>query len=98
MVASNLKAISFENKQKLLRIVLDKVVVNDSKLDVYYNIPLPKPPAHRQQKKCQPNSIYVPHVILCAGAHKMREIFMSGSRRGEAALPLRLLYRPVFVL
>src|SRR3989475_1323111 len=43
LVSSNLKRISFENKQKLLRIVLDKVVVNDWKVDVYYNIPLPKP-------------------------------------------------------
>ena len=43
LVASNLKRISFENKQKLLRIVLDKVVVNEWRVDVYYNIPLPKP-------------------------------------------------------
>ncbi|PYR97802.1 MAG: hypothetical protein DMG16_23350 [Acidobacteria bacterium] len=43
LVSSNLKRISFENKQKLLRIVLDKVVVNDWRVDVYYNIPLPKP-------------------------------------------------------
>ncbi len=37
------KRISFENKQKLLRIVLDKVVVNDWRVDLHYNIPLPKP-------------------------------------------------------
>src|SRR5207245_2120607 len=43
LVSSSLTRISFENKQKLLRIVLDKVVVNDWKVDVYYNIPLPKP-------------------------------------------------------
>jgi site-specific DNA recombinase len=43
LVSNNLKRISFENKQKLLRIVLDKIVVNDWKVDVYYNIPLPKP-------------------------------------------------------
>src|SRR6266566_3724781 len=43
VVSSSLTRISFENKQKLLRIVLDKVVVNDWKVDVYYNIPLPKP-------------------------------------------------------
>ena len=43
LVSSNLKRISFENKQKLLRIVLDKVVVKDWRVDVHYNIPLPKP-------------------------------------------------------
>jgi site-specific DNA recombinase len=43
LVSSSLKRISFENKQKLLRIVLEKVVVNDWKVDVHYNIPLPKP-------------------------------------------------------
>jgi len=43
LVSSILKRISFENKQKLLRMVLDKVVVNEWKVDVSYNIPLPKP-------------------------------------------------------
>src|SRR6266852_4485014 len=43
LVSDSLKRISFENKQKLLRITLDKVVVNDWRVDVYYNIPLPKP-------------------------------------------------------
>jgi site-specific DNA recombinase len=43
LVSTNLKRISFENKQKLLRIVLDKVVVNDWRVDLHYNIPLPKP-------------------------------------------------------
>src|SRR5206468_4512871 len=43
LVSNNLKRISFENKQKLLRIVLDKVVVKDWRVDGYYNIPLPKP-------------------------------------------------------
>ena len=41
--ATTPKRISFENKQKLSRIVLDKVVVNEWKVDVYYNIPLLKP-------------------------------------------------------
>jgi len=44
LVSNNLKRISFENKQKLLRIVLEKVVVKDWRVDVHYNIPLPKPP------------------------------------------------------
>ena len=43
LVSGSLKRISFENKQKLLRIALDKVVVKDWRVDVYYNIPLPKP-------------------------------------------------------
>jgi hypothetical protein len=43
LVSSNLRRISFENKQKLLRLTLDKVVVKDWRVDVHYNIPLPKP-------------------------------------------------------
>src|SRR6266567_3832977 len=43
LVSSNLKRILFENKQKLLRIVLEKIVVKDWRVDVHYNIPLPKP-------------------------------------------------------
>ena len=53
LVSSSLKRISFENKQKLLRVVLDKVVVNDWRVDVYYNIPLskgtPTPPTPEQK-------------------------------------------------
>ena len=43
LVSSHLQHISFENKQKLLRMVLDKVVVKDWRVDVHYNLPLPKP-------------------------------------------------------
>jgi hypothetical protein len=43
LVSNNLRHISFENQQKLLRMVLDKVVVKDWRVDLYYNIPLPKP-------------------------------------------------------
>jgi len=50
LVSGSLKRISFENKQKLLRIVLDKVVVNDWRVDVYYNIPLPKPTPPPEEK------------------------------------------------
>jgi hypothetical protein len=50
LVSGSLKRISFENKQKLLRIALDKVVVNDWRVDVYYNIPLPKPPPTPEEK------------------------------------------------
>ena len=50
LVSSSLKRIPFENKQKLLRLVLDKVVVNEWKVDVNYNIPLPKPTPTPEQK------------------------------------------------
>ena len=50
LVSSSLQRMSFENKQKLLRIVLDKVVVNDWRVDVHYNIPLPKPTPTPEQK------------------------------------------------
>jgi site-specific DNA recombinase len=43
LVSTNLSHISFENRQKLLRTVLDKVVVKDWRVDVFYNIPLPQP-------------------------------------------------------
>jgi hypothetical protein len=50
LVSGSLKRISFENKQKLLRIVLDKVVVKDWRVDVYYTIPLPKPTPTPEEK------------------------------------------------
>src|SRR6266542_1248692 len=43
MVSNNLNRISFDEKQKLLRIVLDRVVVKGWRVDLHYNIPLPKP-------------------------------------------------------
>jgi len=43
LVSKNLRHFSFENRQKLLRIVVDKVVVKDWRVDVFYNIPLPQP-------------------------------------------------------
>jgi len=54
LVSGSLKRISFENKHKLLRMVLDKVVVRDWRVDVHYNIPLPKPtptPEHKVSTK-----------------------------------------------
>jgi site-specific DNA recombinase len=50
LVSSSIKRISFENKQKLLRMVVDKVVVNDWRVDVHYTIPLPKPTPAPEQK------------------------------------------------
>ena len=43
LVSKNLSHMSFENRQKLLRIVVDKIVVKDWGVDVFYNIPLPQP-------------------------------------------------------
>jgi hypothetical protein len=50
LVSTNLKRISFENKQKLLRMVLDKVVVSEWRVDVHYNIPLPRSAPTPEQK------------------------------------------------
>lgn len=50
LVTSNLRHISFENKQKLLRKVLQKVVVKDWRVDIHYNIPLPKPESGPDRK------------------------------------------------
>ena len=43
LVSDRLQHFSFEEKRKLLRTVLDKVVVKDWRVDVHYNIPLPRP-------------------------------------------------------
>jgi site-specific DNA recombinase len=50
LVSSSLKRISFENKQKLLRIVLDKVIVKDWRVDLHYNIPLPQATSTPEQR------------------------------------------------
>ena len=42
-ISSSLNRLSFADKQKLLRIVLDKVVVTGWRVDVHFNIPLPRP-------------------------------------------------------
>jgi hypothetical protein len=62
LVSSHLHDFSFEENQKLLRMVLDKVVVKDWRVDVHYNIPLPRPPI-RRNRECQPILIYVAHVL-----------------------------------
>jgi site-specific DNA recombinase len=50
LVSSHLEHPSFEDKQKLLRMVLDNVVVKDWRVDVHYNIPLSRPSAPTKQK------------------------------------------------
>ena len=49
-MSSHLEHPSFEEKQKLLRMVLDKVVVKDWRVDVHYNIPLSRPSAPTKQR------------------------------------------------
>jgi hypothetical protein len=43
LLMGRLQRFSFGEKQKLLRTVLDKIVVKDWRVDVHYNIPLPRP-------------------------------------------------------
>ena len=50
LVSDRAQHSSFEDKQKLLRMVLDKVVVKDWRVDVHYNIPLSRPSAPREEK------------------------------------------------
>src|SRR6516162_5656507 len=50
LVSDRAQHASFEDKQKLLRMVLDKVVVKDWRVDVHYNIPLSRPAAPREEK------------------------------------------------
>lgn len=69
LVSSSLKRISFENKQKLLRLVLEKVVVKDWRVDCITISPFRRL-LRRQNKKCQPNSICVPHVSSCRARHE----------------------------
>ena len=66
LVSGSLKRISFENKQKLLRIALDKVVVNDWRVDVYYNIPLPKPTPTPEERVSTKFDLRSTCPLLCA--------------------------------
>jgi site-specific DNA recombinase len=50
LVSDRAQHSSFEDKQKLIRMVLDKVVVKDWRVDVHYNIPLSRPAAAREEK------------------------------------------------
>ena len=54
LVSSRLQHFSFEGKWKLLRMVLDKVVVKDWRVDVHYKIPLPRP-SHPVEQKVSTN-------------------------------------------
>ena len=50
LIANRLQHFSFEDKQRLLRMVLDKVVIKDWRVDVHYTIPLPRSSQPAQQK------------------------------------------------
>src|SRR5215831_5851852 len=50
LVSDRAQHSSFEDKQKLMRMVLDKVVVRDWRVDVHYNITLSRPAASRKEK------------------------------------------------
>ncbi len=50
LVSDRAQHSSFEDKQKLMRMVLDKVVVKDWRVDVHYNIPLSRPAASKEEK------------------------------------------------
>src|SRR3974377_1218147 len=62
---------AFEDKQKLMRMVLDKVVVKDWRVDVHYNIPLSRPAASREEKVST-------NFDLCNARHHPGEIFGDG--------------------
>ena len=83
LVSNNLRHISFENRQKLLRTVLDKVVVKDWRVDVYYNIPLPKPNPTPNTKVSSKFSLCSTSRALC-GAPNGSDERDAESRRGTS--------------
>ena len=71
LVSDRVQHSSFEDKQKLMRMVLDKVVVKDWRVDVHYNIPLSRPAASREEKVST-------NFDLCNARHDPPEIFRDG--------------------
>jgi hypothetical protein len=71
LVSDRAQHSSFEDKQKLMRMVLDKVVVKDWRVDVHYNIPLSRPAAPREEKVST-------NFDLCNARHDPGEIFADG--------------------
>jgi site-specific DNA recombinase len=68
LVSDRVQHSSFEDKQKLMRMVLDKVVVKDWRVDVHYNIPLSRPAASREEKVST-------NFDLCNARHDPPDIF-----------------------
>ena len=88
LVSDRVQHSSFEDKQKLMRMVLDKVVVKDWRVDVHYNIPLSRPAAPREEKVST-------NFDLCNARHHSSEIFADGQitprqflQRPDAMLPV----------
>ncbi len=71
LVSDRVQHSSFEDKQKLMRMVLDKVVVKDWRVDVHYNIPLSRPAASREEKVST-------NFDLCNARHDSRDILGDG--------------------
>jgi len=71
LVSDRAQHSSFEDKQKLLRMALDKVVVKDWRVDVHYNIPLSRPAAPREEKVST-------NFDLCHARHDPNEILSDG--------------------
>ena len=71
LVSDRAQHSSFEDKQKLMRMVLDKVVVKDWRVDVHYNITLSRPAASREEKVST-------NFDLCNARHYAGEIFADG--------------------
>jgi hypothetical protein len=61
LITNRLQHFSFEDKQRLLRMVLDKVVIKDWGSTCTTLSRFLAPPS-RRSRKCQPISIYVAHV------------------------------------
>jgi len=71
LVSDRAQHSSFEDKQKLMRMVLDKVVVKDWRVDVHYNIPLSRPAASREEKVST-------NFDLCNARHHPSQILADG--------------------
>src|SRR6266705_4663058 len=70
LVSDRVQHSSLEDKQKLMRMVLDKVVVRDWRVDVHYNIPLSRPAAPIVEKVST-------NFDLCNARHESAEGLVS---------------------
>jgi site-specific DNA recombinase len=79
-VSGRLQKSSFAEKQELLRMVLDKVIVKDWRVEVHYNIPLPRPSLPMGQGVST-------NFGLCCERRDDREFQKSGKELGRGTLP-----------
>ena len=89
LVSNRLQHISFEDKQKLLRMVLDKVVVTDWRVEVHYNIPLSRPAAPMTQKVST-------NFDLCCARQRLSRFSPRGPGVPHRAAPHEQKERPAF--